>query len=100
MAAPNWVQMMSNPQGHIIKQYMAQILKEKFPPHQEILERLSKNLITDGDLQAFGRLVSEIYQVGYFKAIQEHEVLLTKLGYKINFIKPVEDTIFPQEKSG
>ena len=81
----NWVSIMSNPQGHVIKQYMSEILKEKFGAHIEILERLSRTLITQGDMQAFGQLVSEIYQTGYFKAIKEHEDLLTKLGYKIGY---------------
>jgi hypothetical protein len=96
----SWVQMMSNPQGHVIKKYMAEILKDKFPPHQEILERIASTLITDGDLKSFGNLVSDIYQIGYLKAIKEHEDLLAKIGYKTKFITPVENTIFPQEKSG
>ena len=100
MSNPSWVQMMSNPQGHVIKQYMVEILKEKFPPHQELLERIGSTLITQGDLEAFGKLVSDVYQTGYLKAIKEHEALLTKLGYKIKFVTPIENTIFPQEKSG
>ena len=67
---PSWVQMMSNPQGYVIKKHMAEILKEKFPPHQEILERISTNIITAGDLAAFGRLVSAIYETGYLTAIK------------------------------
>ena len=98
--SPSWVQMMSNPQGHVIKKYMAEILKDKFPPHQEILERISTNLITHGDMQAFGKLVSDIYQIGYLKAIAEHEEVLNRLGYKVKLTQPVENTIFPQEKSG
>ena len=96
----SWVQMMSNPQGFVIKKYMAEILKDKFPIHQEILERLSINLVTANDLQAFGKLISDIYQTGYLKAINEHQELLNKLGYKVKFTTPVSNTIFPQEKSG
>ena len=101
MNQPSWVSIMSNPQGYVVKQYMANLLKEKLPPHQEILERLAATLITHNDLEAFGKLISEIYQMGYIKALKDHEEALNKLGYKVSLKQPeVVSKIFPQEKSG
>lgn len=98
---PSWVQMMSNPQGYVIKQYMAGILKDKMSNNLEILERLGSTLITHNDMQAFGKLVSDVYQAGYMKAIKDHEAALAKLNVKVTLVQPEDTTrIFPQEKSG
>ena len=97
----SWVQIMSNPQGHMMKQYMEQLLKEKYFPHQEIIERMSKNLTTMGDIDAFAKFISEIYQTGYLKAVKDYEESLNKLGYKVKLTPATpENKIFSQEKSG
>ena len=97
----NWLQMLSNPQAHVIKQWMSEVLKDKFHKHSEITERLSKTLITQGDVQAFIELMADLYQTGFIKALKEYEGELKKIGYKVKLTEPIEHKpIFPQEKSG
>jgi hypothetical protein len=96
----NWLQIMSNPAAHVIKQFMEEFLKDQYPPHQEILERISKSLVTANDLDAFNKLVSAIYQIGYMKAVKDHAEALAQIGYKTKFVQPADNSIFPQEKSG
>ena len=67
----------------------------------EIIERMSKNLTTMGDIDAFAKFISEIYQTGYLKAVKDYEESLNKLGYKVKLTPATpENKIFSQEKSG
>lgn len=79
----------ANPRGVALKQHMATILKDRVHKHVDIIERLAHFCKTDGDLEAFGAMVVDIYELGYFSALDQYKDLLKQLGYSV--------TVGPQE---
>ena len=103
MAKSNdWMQALTNPMGHVVKKYVFDILQERYGKHEDVLERISRSLVTRNDMENFGRLVAEIYEAGFFKAVNENKEAWEKLGYKpvIKKSAPSPDsqpTIFSQK---
>jgi hypothetical protein len=85
--------LMTNPQSHVIKKYMFDILGSRFPAHEEILERMASSLVTSNDLQAFGKMITDVYEVAYFKCLEQQQDMLKKAGVRVNVVPaspPVE----------
>jgi hypothetical protein len=98
----NW-QSLLNQNATTLKKYISQILKEKYPPHDELFDRLAVALVTKGDVEAFSRLVVDIYETAYNQCVRDHSAALKQSGYEA-VIKPGgcisgNHKIF-QEKSG
>lgn len=72
-----------NPKTYALKKFMAQLLEHKYGPHDDIISRMTASLITDADMANFGKLISDIYEVGYMKAVAEYKDQLAKLGIKV-----------------
>jgi hypothetical protein len=82
---PNWMDMISNPKGMLINNYMLQILgQEKFLKHKAFIERLGSSLPTTSDVQELGAIVVAIYENGYYKALNDYREQFQKLGYDVN----------------
>jgi hypothetical protein len=75
---------LANPQAHVVKKYMFDILQDRYPKHQEILERIASALVTSNDLQAFGKLISDVYEVAYLKSLDQQKDVFKKAGIKVN----------------
>jgi hypothetical protein len=73
----------ANPRGVALKQHLSAILKDRAPKHADIAERLSHAIQTDRDLEAFGALVVDLYEIGYFQALDQYRDLLKQLGYNV-----------------
>jgi hypothetical protein len=89
------IQQLMNPQSTVLKKYLFEILREKFPRNEEIIERVASALVTQGDLQGFSQLIIDVFETGYFKSLNEHKDILTKAGIKVNVVaetKPVTET--------
>ena len=98
----NWSSL-ARPQAYVIKKYMFDLLQERYPKHDELLDRISSQLITKSDIEGFGNLVSDIYEVAYTKCAADHSEALSKKGYKATIVpgSPEGKKIFNQsEKSG
>jgi len=81
----NWMDMISNPKGMLIRNYMLQILgQEKFLKHQAFIDRLAAVLPTSADIKELGEIVVEVYESGYFKALNDYKDQFQKLGYDVN----------------
>jgi hypothetical protein len=89
------LQNLINPNSQIIKRYMFDILRERFPKHEEIIERIASALVTQTDMQSFGKMIVDVYEVAYFKALEEQKEILKKAGIKVS-IAPKEPT--PESK--
>lgn len=63
---------------------MGEVLGRKYPPYDDILTRITHNLITDKDFESFGKMVTEVYEAGYMKAIDEYREQLAKLNIRVN----------------
>ncbi len=83
-----------NPRGFALKKWVSQLIAEKYPPHDTIVERVGTSLVTENDLKDFGKLLSTVYECGYMKAINDYRKQVESLGIKIHIVPE------NQEKSG
>ena len=89
------LQAMTNQQASVVRKYLYEILKERYPRNENIIDRLAACIVTARDLQEFGKLINEIYEVGYLKAVGDYRHLLP--GREVRVVadeKP--QTIFKQ----
>lgn len=85
----NWMEMMSNPKGVVIRNYMLQLLGEqKFVKHKDFIERLSAILPTTTDIKELGEIMVAVYEGAYFKALGDCQEQFVKLGYNVNVVRP------------
>lgn len=77
---------MANPRSFTIKKWLMDLLKERYVENDLIIERLSTAIVTSKDLEDFGKLVGHIYEVGYKKAVIEHQQQLENLGYNVSIV--------------
>jgi hypothetical protein len=78
----NWMSALANPQAKVLKDFMFQLSPMHWHEHQEILERIAPQLITQTDLEAIAKLFTTIYQEGYNKSTEQNAEQLSKLGIK------------------
>ena len=92
----------TNPKSTYIKKYLFEILKEKYAQNENIIERMTSQLVLDSDAQAFVKFIGDIFENGYLIASDQHREALSKMGMKINVTNASqENKIFNQsEKSG
>jgi hypothetical protein len=83
-----WSSYIRNPGGLLLKQHLSVILQNRFPKYLELLERVGFALQTDSDMQLFGQLVADIYEIGYTKAMQDFQGEVQKLGYNVKITAP------------
>lgn len=83
----NFMKYMSNPKAFTLKRWFDS-LKVDVAPHDIIIERVATSLTTDKDLEDFGKLVGQVYELGYRKAVEDYREQVEKLGLKINIIPP------------
>ena len=74
---------MSNPKAFTLKKWFVELLEHKYPPHDDIIERVAVSLTTENDLKQFGDLITAVFERGYRKAIDDYKGQVEKLGLKI-----------------
>jgi hypothetical protein len=79
----NYFQSMTNPKTFAIKKYMFEILQQKYPDHEQIVERMANTILTERDFNEFNQLIAAIYETGYLKAVNDYREQLSKLGLKV-----------------
>jgi hypothetical protein len=84
----NLIEMMGNPRSQQIKKVMYEILKERYGNNEQIIERISTCLTTDYDMQSFFKIVTDIYEKAYMKAVNDHKDQLKKLGLSARIVDP------------
>jgi len=60
------------------------MLHSDYPQHDEIVERISTAMLTDKDVEKFGKLIMNIYETAYKKAVSDYKVEFEKMGVKIS----------------
>lgn len=88
---PSWLEVLQNPRGIAVKRFMAQTLGERFPPHDDLISRLTTCLVTDGDMVAFNKLINDVYDIGFTKAVLEYKDQLAKLQIPFTVKKTLVD---------
>lgn len=82
----SYMKYMANPKGFTMKKWFAELLKDKYPPFEAIIERVSAALVTDKDLQEFGKIITTVFEAGYFKAVNDYKGQCEKLGIKVSVV--------------
>ena len=54
-------QLINNPRGMALKKFMFDLLKEKYGQHDDLLDRIASFLVTEKDLIAYSKMVSDKY---------------------------------------
>ena len=80
----NLIKYMSNPRSFTLKRWFVELLKEDYLPHDVIVERVASSLITERDVQDFGKLITAIYEKAYRKAVEDYRSQAEQIGLKIS----------------
>jgi hypothetical protein len=91
----NFIRYMSNPKAFTLKKWFYDLLKLNYMAHDAIIERVATSLTTEKDLEDFGKLVGQVYEIGYRKAVEDYREQFEKLGLKVTIVAPQSG-----EKSG
>jgi hypothetical protein len=86
--ASNFVKYASNPKAFTLKKWFYDLLKMNYSSHDAIIERVATSLTTDKDLEDFGKLVGQIFEMGFRKAIDEYAKEAEKMGLKVTIVAP------------
>lgn len=84
----NFVKYMSNPKAFTLRRWFYDLLKVNFAAHDQTIERVSTALLTDKDLEDFGKLIGQVYETGYRKAIDDYKGQLEAMGLQVKFFNP------------
>ena len=82
----NFLKYASNPKAFTLKRWMLELLGNKYPEYNDIVERISSALATEKDLKDFGSLVTQIYETAYYKAVSDYKEQAEKMGMKIKVV--------------
>lgn len=82
-------QYMNNPKAYTLKKWFMELLKKRYNQnHNDIVDRVSLSLATDKDLQEFGSLIAEVFESGYYKAVEDYKEQAEKAGLNIKIVPP------------
>lgn len=90
-SSSNFIKYVSNPKAFTLKKWFYELLKLNYASHDTIIERVSTSLTTDKDLEDFGKLIGQIYEMGFRKAIEEYAKEAEKIGLKVSIVPPTNN---------
>ena len=83
-----WVDYFSNIRGHYIKKTLFDVLNERYSQNEQIIDRLGVTLMTEGDIKGFMKLIGDVYEIAYMKAVNDHKEQLQKAGLVARIVHP------------
>lgn len=86
----NFIRYMANPRAFTLKKWFYDLLKLDYGAHDQIIERVSGSLATEKDVADFSRLVGQVFEIGYKKAIEDYRSQLEAMGLKVHIVAPGE----------
>ena len=99
MGLADIMNMLTNQHSYAIKKYTHELIKDRYPQHEELLTRVCSSLVTENDVEGFAKLMADLYECGFLKAMEESRDALEAAGYKMSITPPKEQTedkrIFP-----
>lgn len=81
-----WADYFTNARGHHLKKAMYDVLKDRYPENEPIIERLGAVLVTESDMNNFMKLITNVYEAAYLKAVNDHKEQLHKLGLSARIV--------------
>lgn len=82
----NFIRYMANPKAFTLKRWFYDMLKFNYAAHDVIIERVASSLDTDKDLEDFGRLIGQVFETGYRKALEDYRKQAEDLGFTVQFV--------------
>lgn len=79
---------MSNPKAFTLRKWFYELLKMNYASHDPIIERISTSLVTEKDLDDFGKLIGQVYETGYKKAVEDYKKQVEQMGLKVSIVNP------------
>ena len=92
----NFLKYASNPKAFTVKKWLHQILENKYHNYESLAERVSTSLVTDKDLEEFGKLLADLYEAGFLKAMNQYKEQMDNLGIKVKIMS--EDEVVTQNQ--
>lgn len=83
-----WFNYFANPRLHWLKKAMFEMLKERYAQNEPIIERLGVALATENDMNAFMKMMADLYELAYMKAVNDHREQLEKIGLVAKVVPP------------
>lgn len=77
---------MLNANHYAVQKYMFEILQDRYAHNQQVIERVSHALVTQQDLNDWGRLVVDLFEMGYLKATEQYKEQMAKMGYDVKIV--------------
>ncbi|RKY76260.1 hypothetical protein DRQ00_09070 [candidate division KSB1 bacterium] len=79
-----------NPYGIAIKKYLVEIIPGTFTEQtNDLVDRMVHSLVTKKDAERLIRLLGDLYQAGYNKAIEAASAAMEAKGMRLN-VNPVK----------
>lgn len=75
-----------NPQSVAIKRYLFDLLKDRYERNKGYIDRLSASTLTREDYESLGRLIADIYESGFVRAVDQYKEQMSKLGMKVSIV--------------
>ncbi len=75
-----------NPRGTALKKWMMDLLKERYPQHEPMIERIGHQFASDAELHAFGKMEVDLFEIGYLKCMNDYKKKLDELGVKVTVV--------------
>ena len=82
----SWMDYFSNPKGQAFKKAMFEILKERYLNSEPIIDRLSVSLLTETDMNQFLKMIADVYEKAYIKAVDDQREQLEKIGLSARIV--------------
>jgi len=80
--------MLSGQHSQALKKYVYELIKDRYPQHEEILSRVTPSLVTKHDVEKFARLIADIYESGFMRATDQYKETMNQLGYELKIVPP------------
>lgn len=84
----SWTDYFSNVRGQYVKKAMFDVLKSRYAQNEKLIDRLSVTLMTEDDVNGFLKMVADIYETAYLKAVEDHREQLQKAGLVAKVVSP------------
>jgi len=82
------IQYMNNPKAFTLKKWFIELLGNRYTNHDPIIERVSMSLSTDNDTKEFGSMIAEVFEAGYFRAVNDYKEQAKNAGMDVKVIIP------------
>lgn len=81
------------------------MLQERYSKNEKFIDRIAATIVTKEDYDGLGSFVTDIFELGFLRAMDQYKEQLQKMGIKVNIVAEQKQTnakkIFNQEeKSG